>query len=341
MSLYRPSQFVPPSVFNRFRMDPELSEAQRQALADTLQLDAAFRRVRDESSRLTRVALAIAEPPVSAPSPQIAMFDCRTNAALPGVRVDDPAASADPTARAVFDETTQFAAFLQDVFARPSIVLTVVASIHFGRDYSNAMWTGSQMAFGDGDGEIFVDFTRGQDVIAHELAHGVIQHSAQLNYVNEAGALNESLSDCFGAMFKQWRRGETSAEADWLIGADILGPTALGRGFNCLRDMGDPTADHCLSPQVTQYSQYRMAMDPHVSSGIANLAFHSACVAAGGHSWDQVGPVWYRAMAGFAPDPNLKMREFADRTRTVAEDLFPGDETPAAAIDGGWKEVGL
>lgn len=56
----------------------------------------------------------------------------------------------------------------------------MMASIHYGSKFNNAMWNGSQMIYGDGDGSIFIDFTRGNDVIGHELTHGVTQHSLQL-----------------------------------------------------------------------------------------------------------------------------------------------------------------
>ena len=46
-------------------------------------------------------------------------------------------------------------------------------------------------------------FTSSVDVIGHELTHGVTQFTAGLTYVTQSGALNESLSDCFGSMVKQ------------------------------------------------------------------------------------------------------------------------------------------
>ena len=46
------------------------------------------------------------------------------------------------------------------------------------------------MVFGDGDVNIFQDFTAAKDVIAHELTHGMVQHTAQLPYDMQPGALN-------------------------------------------------------------------------------------------------------------------------------------------------------
>ena len=232
----------------------------------------------------------------------------------------------------------------QKVFGRNSIDnagMTLMSSVHFGVRYNNAFWNGSQMIYGDGDASIFVDFTMGNDVIGHELTHGVTQHTLQLAYANEAGGLNESMSDCFGSMFRQWEANQDAAHADWLIGADIMGPAAKARGFTCLRDMASPAARHCLAPQPTRYSQIRPGMDPHESSGPPNLAFTTACKTIGGKSWETIGKVWYRSMTGFGPSPNMRMRTFANRTRQVAAQLFPTAPAVAAAVNRGWQQIGL
>ena len=60
------------------------------------------------------------------------------------------------------------------------------------------------MVFGDGDQQLFNRFTVALDVIGHELAHGVTEDEAKLMYFNQSGALNESLSDVFGSLIKQY-----------------------------------------------------------------------------------------------------------------------------------------
>jgi Zn-dependent metalloprotease len=82
-------------------------------------------------------------------------------------------------------------------------------------------------------------------------------------------------------------------------------------------------------------------MDPHESSGIPNLAFYNAAIAIGGSSWQKAGQIWYKALTGFGPQPNTKMKAFAQRTRTVAKTLFPRDNSTASAVDQAWKAVGL
>jgi Zn-dependent metalloprotease len=279
-----------------------------------------------------------------AAAPSVTVFNCNHSQTLPGAQVLNPGTSPDATVKGAFGETTLVGAFYTNVFGRNSIDgagMTMISSVHYGVNYNNAFWNGLQMTYGDGDGSIFVDFTKADDVIAHELTHGVTQHSLQLNYSDEAGGLNESLSDCFGSMFRQWSANQNVSQADWLIGKDIMGPAAIQKGFTCLRDMANPAAKHCLAPQPTKYSQIKPGMDPHESSGPPNLAFFTAAKTLGGNSWDKIGHVWYKAMTGFGPTPNMKMKAFANRTRAVASQLNPGSPTVFNAVDAGWKKVGL
>ena len=276
--------------------------------------------------------------------PAVTVSDCKTTRVLPGTPIANPTTSADPTVSRTFDTTKKVADFYQTVFNRNSIDdagMTMASSVHYDLRYNNALWNGFQMIYGDGDGQIFLDFTLGNDVVAHELTHGVTQHSLQLVYADEAGGLNESISDVFGSMFRQWTANQTVDKADWLIGADIMGPQATAKGFNCLRDMSAPAAKHCLAPQITAYKDYKKGMDPHLSSGVANLAFCSAAKAIGGKSWEKIGKVWYKAVTGFTPAPNMTMTDFAMRTRQSATALFPADKVLAKAIGDGWKRVGL
>jgi Zn-dependent metalloprotease len=338
---------VPEKVLKRLAQDRSYSADQRKNFADTVKIDVELRKLRTQAGKLTRVASLIAGPVVAeavAPPPTIPVFDCNQGQTLPGAQVTNPAGSSNATAKRAFVETTSVAAFYAQVFGRNSIDgagMSMISSVHYGVNYNNAFWNGSQMTYGDGDGSIFADFTKGNDVIGHELTHGVTQYSLQLNYTNEAGGLNESMSDCFGSMFRQWEANQDVNEADWLIGKDIMGPAALQKGLTCLRDMANPAAKHCLAPQPTKFSQYKTGMDPHESSGIPNLAFYTIAKAVGGKSWDKVGQIWYRSMTGFGPTPALKMKAFANRTRTVTAQLYAGDSAVAGAVDAGWNKVGL
>jgi Zn-dependent metalloprotease len=310
-------------------------------------VDAELRKLREQAARLMQVAgqMVTAAPTAAiATAPAISVFDCNHSQVLPGTQVSDPGDSSDPTTKRVFDQTTAVAEFYRTIFGRDSVDdanMALLSSIHYGTNYNNAFWHGSQMTYGDGDGSVFVDFSGGNDVIGHELTHGVTQHTLQLNYSGDAGGLNESISDCFGSMFRQWQAGQTADQADWLIGKDIVGPLARARGLTCLRDLANPAASHCLSTQPTKYSQVTPSMDPHYSSGPPNLAFYTACKAVGAKSWEGIGKVWYQTLTGSGSQPSMSMQDFANRTRTVASQLFPDNDAIHQAVDQGWQLVGL
>jgi len=336
-------------VLKRFANDKKLSAEQRKSFADASKFEKEWRQQRLARAEYIRAAqsilpTALAAVGPAAPPPAIVVDDCAHGNTLPGTPLPNPGTSADATAKRAFIETKAVAKFYATVFGRNSVNnagMKLLSSIHYSVNYNNAFWNGNQMTYGDGDGSIFIDFTKANDVIGHELTHGVTQYSAQLAYANQAGGLNESISDVFGSMFRQWDANQSVTQADWLIGKDIMGPGAIARGFTCLRDMADPAATHCLAPQPTKFSQYHDGMDPHYSSGIPNLAFYQAAMAIGGKSWLKAGQIWYQALTGFPPSPNLKMSAFAKRTRTLAGSLFPAEPAVKAAVNAAWTAVGL
>lgn len=81
--------------------------------------------------------------------------------------------------------------------------------MHAG-DLYNAYWNGKDSVFGDGDGVIFNSFTDELVIIGHEFTHGVVEHTSQLPYQYQSGALNESIADAFDIMIKKW--GEDKPE---------------------------------------------------------------------------------------------------------------------------------
>jgi Zn-dependent metalloprotease len=336
---------VPKDVLERLASDKKLSAELRQAARDSARLSDGVRALRNQAAALTRLSHDTGSHLVQlATAPKVTVYDCKHTQTLPGSPVASPGASKDATAKRCFAETTDVAKFYKTVFGRNSIDdagMTMMSSIHYGRNYNNAMWNGSQMLYGDGDGKLFIDFTGGNDVIGHELTHGVTQHSLQLAYAGDAGGLNESLSDCFGSMFRQWEANQDVNAADWLIGADIMGPTAKAKGYKALRNMAQPDDKAALAAQPTQYSQITPGMDPHYSSGPPNLAFCTACRTLGGKSWEKIGQVWYAALTTSGSQPNMTMPQFAARTRQLATQNYAAQPAVAAAVDAGWKKVGL
>lgn len=216
----------------------------------------------------------------------------------------------------------------------------VSLTVHYGRDYDNAFWDGTQLVFGDGDGKVFGRFTRPVDVLGHELTHAVTEHTAGLRYQDQSGALNESVSDVFAACLKQRLLGQTAAQADWLIGEGIFLPGIQARA---LRDMAAPgTAydDPAIGrdPQVGHLRDYVDTTDDnggvHLNSGIPNRAFQLAAIAIGGSTWEGAGRVWYAALTGGAAGPDTDFAGFAAATIAAAG-------PHADAVRSAWSEVGV
>ncbi|SQI22331.1 Extracellular minor metalloprotease precursor [Salmonella enterica subsp. arizonae] len=135
------------------------------------------------------------------------------------------------------------------------------------------------MVFGDGDGEIFNRFTSSIDVVAHELTHGVTETEAGLIYFGQSGALNESLSDVFGSLVKQFHLQQTAGQADWIIGEGLLAKGINGKGLRSMAAPGTAYDDPLLGkdPQPAHMQNFIKTREDnggvHLNSGIPNRAF--------------------------------------------------------------------
>jgi Zn-dependent metalloprotease len=217
--------------------------------------------------------------------------------------------------------------------------------VHFGRDFGNAMWTGREMVYGDGDRELFNRFTASFDVIVHEFCHGLTEHTCDLVYRNQPGALNEHVSDAFGAALRQLRDGATSVQADWLIGKELLADGVNGMALRSMIRPGTAYDDPNLGkdPQPDHVDRlWRGRGDSggvHINSGIPNKAFALAASDAGGFAADTVLPVWYATLTDPRIAPRTQFREFALTTVDHARGL--GGTRLEQAVRGGWLEVGV
>jgi len=215
--------------------------------------------------------------------------------------------------------------------------MTVISSVHYSRAYCNAFWDGRQMTYGDGDGVVLLGFARSNDFIGHELAHGVTQYVCGLEYTGEPGALNESVSDVLGSVFRQWQARQTPLEADWMIGSDLMGPIAIANGWNCVRNLADPQSPNSLTKQPKKYSEYIPGGDVHDNSGIPNHAFYLAATSLSACSWEIMGKVWYSALKASSATTNFK--EFAVLTIEAAIRQYPDVHEIAQVVKGAWTHV--
>jgi Zn-dependent metalloprotease len=339
---------VPPHVLDRLARsdDPALSGPARR----TLVRDSELRSRRRVTSEF-RIAAA---PAAKAPSdqPLRTVYDAGHGTDLPGTQVrgegEDPGQDATVN-RAYAGLGATFEHFLK-AYGRHSIDgdgLPLDATVHYDQDYNNAFWNGEQMVFGDGDGEIFVDFTSSIDVIGHELTHGVTQYTANLTYYGQPGALNESMSDVFGALIKQYTLSQTAAEADWLIGAELLAPSVTGQALRSMKAPGTAYDDDVLGkdPQPATMDDYvRTGRDNggvHINSGIPNHAFYLAATALGGFAWEKAGQIWYDVLTGGELTEKAFFTDFAKLTVKAARERFGDGGEEFQAVEKAWERVGV
>jgi len=336
--------FVPPYLLRR------VTETARER---RLVADGRDTLVVDERLRERRAAASATTAPLAPDTDgNRVVYDAGGNEQLPGTRArdaDDPA-----TGDAAVDEAHHHSGvswdLFADVFDRRSVdgqgtPLTV--TVHYGLDYDNAFWDGTQLVFGDGDGQVFDRFTKPLDVTAHEFTHGVTQFTAGLTYQGQSGALNESVSDVFASMAKQRSLGQSSAEADWLIGVGLFLPDVKATALRSMLEPGTAYDDPRLGqdPQVGSMDAYVETDEDsggvHINSGIPNRAFALAARAIGGNSWERPGQVWYAALTGGGVTPSTDFDGFARATVDAATRLFPDDVTVSEQVTQAWQQVGL
>ena len=164
---------------------------------------------------------------VSQPRPARVISDAQgtENVRGPIVRREGDPATGDVAADQAYDGLGDTFEFWLEAYGRNSIDdagMPLRGVVHFGDQYPNAFWDGQRMVFGDGDGQVLGVMTGSLDVIGHELGHGVTENEAGLEYWGQSGAMNESLSDVFGSLVKQYKLHQDAASADWLIGREVV-----------------------------------------------------------------------------------------------------------------------
>jgi len=330
---------LPPHILRKLADKPELRDRVLRNLATT------------ERLRGVRQAFVM---PLLAQQPGTkhrTICDAQNTTNLPGtqVREEGEPPTADVAVNEAYDYSGDTYDFYSQVFNRNSVDdhgLTLTSTVHYDNNYDNAFWNGQQMIYGDGDGQYFQRFTICLDVIGHELTHGVTQNEAQLVYSGQPGALNESISDVFGSLVKQWVNNQTADQADWLIGAGLFTNAVQGTALRSMSDPGTAYDDPNIGkdPQPAKMADYLNTSQDnggvHINSGIPNRAFCLAAKAIGGYAWQKAGLIWYRTLTG-ALNPSADFQTMANATVTVAGSLFGQNSTEQKAVSDAWNTVGV
>ena len=247
----------------------------------------------------------------------------------------------DPIAVSAFTNTRRVYDYYRVTHNRDSMDnrgMNLYSIIHYssGEEADNAYWNGALMIFGDGH-RLFDPLANCLDIAAHEMTHGVIEHSTNLLYKNQSGALNESFADIMAAM--------VDAD-DWTIGEDC---TIVAPGY--LRSLANPESG--LPPQPGKMSNYVHLPNTergdsggvHINSGIPNRA---AWLVAVGLSQEglgvsigraKTGKIFYRALTSGYLNPLSEFIDARFATEQAAEDLYGANTTEYRAVSKAWDVV--
>jgi Zn-dependent metalloprotease len=206
-----------------------------------------------------------------------------------------------------------------------------------GNNLDNAYWNGAAMWYGNGD-VAFQPLAKSLDVAGHEMSHGVIQNTANLEYMNQSGAMNESFADVFGAMIDR---------DDWRLGEDVVNLNFFPSG--ALRDLSNPNNggngpnDNGWQPKHMNEFQ-NLPNTPegdnggvHVNSGITNRAFFLFATSVGKEKAEQI---YYKALRDYL----VKSSQFIDLRIAVekaATDLHGAGSAEVTAARSAFDAVGI
>ncbi|GAG76857.1 unnamed protein product, partial [marine sediment metagenome] len=208
-------------------------------------------------------------------------YSANNSTALPGTLLCDYTTSnctsgADTHADAAHDFAFDSFAFYYWQYGRNGIDndgMNIISTVHYDSGYNNAYWNGDQMVYGDGAG-----FPLADDVVGHELTHGVTDYTSNLFYYYQSGAINESFSDVWGEFVDLTNgAGNDDPGVRWLMGEDIT-------GLGAIRDMSNPPAfgdpDKMTSPYYHLGDLEDLFTVPydnggvHTNSGVNNKAVY-------------------------------------------------------------------
>ncbi|MFE9597963.1 M4 family metallopeptidase [Streptomyces hokutonensis] len=256
--------------------------------------------------------------------------------------------------------------FYKKTFGRKGIANDGKAArgmVHFGNKVANAFWdsTCDCMLYGDGDGDMFKKPLVVLDVTGHELTHGVVDATAELeptrvdadgNQYGEAGSLNESLADIFGSNV-EFSANNAKNPPNYLIGEK------LGLAQKFLRRLDHPSLDK-LEGTIDYWSPQTYDAEVHAGSGVSSHAYYllaegSGRKTIGGFAYDsptydgstvtgigraKATAIFYRALTRYM----VSTTDFHDArlaTLKAAADLYGANSTAYQTVDKAWAAVNV
>jgi len=337
--------FVPPHMLEHIarvtgRETREPSAAQRTAVVS--------KQIRDQRRRAVVELAALTGPRPGKTDRQI--YDCETQWVV-DVRLvrgeGDPPAKL-KSANLAYDNAGATREFYDKALNRQGIDnqgSPIIVNVNFGVDFDNAFWDGTRIVLGMGDEIIFTDFSKSPDVFGHELTHGVVQYTANLDYYSQSGALNESYADVFGSLVEQRLRGQDAGTANWLIGDEVMAEDLFGEAIRSMAHPGTAYDNPTLGkdPQPAHMDDYYAGpadnQGVHINSGIPNRAFYLTAIEIG---TDSAGLIWYAGLQNLWPTANFAdaAAVLASQARILAREGTV-DRQAAQVVRSAFREVGV
>lgn len=197
--------------------------------------------------------------------------------------------------------------------------------VHFDKNYNNAAWTGQYMVYGYGDGQTFNPLSGAKDIVAHELTHAVTERTANLEYVNQSGALNESFSDVFGYFIDP---------DNWLMGEDVYTPNQDG---DALRSLKDPEKYDQPAHMDQFYTGDEDNGGVHINSGIPNKAAYLTIQSIGKEKAEQI---YYLALTQYLTS-NAEFSDAKIALKQAADELYGHNSNESQSVAQAWTKVGV
>ncbi len=213
----------------------------------------------------------------------------------------------------------------------------MVSTAHFGANYENAFWDGTQMAYGDGAVR-FKALSAGLDVVAHEFTHGVTTSTSNLQYQGQPGALNEAISDIFSTFIEHTYKPDD--RNNWLTGETI---------GTAIRDLMNPKAKGQPSHMKEFVNTQQDNGGVHINSGIPNNAAYLMTM--GGQNpyskvevgaklgWEKSEKLWYEIETKYLTSRS-DFKAAATASMTAAKALG-FSEVEQAVVQCAWVAVGV
>ncbi|WP_381562350.1 M4 family metallopeptidase [Streptomyces eurythermus] len=237
------------------------------------------------------------------------------------------------------------------------------AMVHWGKKVANAFWdpTCNCMLYGDGDGQMFKKPLVVLDVTGHELTHGVVEATANLqptfvdadgNQYGEPGSLNESLADIFGSNVEFYAKNAKDTP-DYLVGEK------LGLAQKFLRRLDHPSLDK-LEGTIDYWSPDTYYTEVHAGSGVSSHAYYLLAEGSGkkriggvdynsptyrnlqvkGIGRAKATAIYYRALTRYMVS-STDFHQARTATLKAAKDLYGANSTEYKTVDKSWAAVNV